>query len=423
MSIGLCGKNIDGDGLRILVVSQYFWPENFRINDLVRSLAERGHQITVLTGIPNYPEGRYYEGYSLFSQRKQHFHGAQVLRVPLFPRLNGRALSLFLNYISFAFFGSIVSPLLLRGGFDIIFVCQLSPVTVGLPAIVLKKLFKAPILFWVLDLWPESLSASGALNSRSFLAVMDKVVKYIYHNADKIVVSSRGFIQSIEAKGIRSEQLDYFPNWYEPEYLNSSSQSNAYLTRIELPVGFRVMFAGNIGAAQDFETILAAAEMLKKYRDIHWIILGDGRRFDWVKEQISLRALSDCFHLLGRFPSDAMSGFFSQADAMLVTLKRDPIFSLTVPGKIQSYMACGKPIIAALDGEGNRLVIESGGGVASPAEDASALAQSVVSLYNMSSKKREEMGECGKAYGEKNFNREVLMDRLEGWMSEVVDTV
>lgn len=406
--------------MRVLVVSQYFWPENFRINDLVRCLIERGYHVTVLTGIPNYPEGRFYKGYGFFRKIRQEYCGAKVIRIPLFPRGKGGGISLLLNYVSFAFFASLLSPFLVKGKFDLIFVCQLSPVTVGLPAIMLKKLLKAPIIFWVLDLWPESLSASGGVSSRSILAVMDKIVRFIYHNVDKIVVSSRGFIQSIEAKGISSERLAYFPNWYEPEYIDSKLERSLFnADSMQLPNGFRVMFAGNIGVAQDFESILSASEILKKYTDIHWIILGDGRRLDWVKEQVALRGLSDCFHLLGRFPSESMPEFFSKADVMLVTLKRDPIFTLTVPGKIQSYMACSKPIIAALDGEGDRLVTESGAGIASPSEDPVALAKSVLTMYHLSREEREKMAESGKKYCEKNFNREVLMDRLTIWMKEL----
>ncbi len=407
--------------MRVLVVSQYFWPENFRINDLVRSLVDRGHQVTVLTGIPNYPEGSFYKGYGLWRNMRQKYFGADVVRVPLIPRGKGGGLPLLLNYVSYALFASLLSPFLVKGTFDLIFVCQLSPVTVGLPAVRLKKRLKAPIVFWILDLWPESLSASGAISDKRILDFMDKVVRFIYRNTDKIVVSSRGFIDSVKAKGISSERLDYFPNWYEPEY--DDKQSAELFSRDEslmLPEGFRVMFAGNIGAAQDFGTILAAAELLKIYADIHWIILGDGRRFDWVKEQVSLRGLSGCVHLLGRFPAEAMPVFFAAADAMLVTLKSDPIFSLTVPGKIQSYMACCKPVVAALDGEGNRLITESGVGLASQAEDPEALAKSVLALYRMPEEKRREMGESGRKYCEENFHREILMDRLEGWMNELV---
>ena len=403
--------------VRILIVTQYFWPENFRINDLTHGLVERGHDVTVLTGIPNYPDGKFFRGYGLFRNLRQDCHGTKVIRVPLVPRGKGSGLQLALNYLSFAFSASMLAPFLCRGRVDLIFVCQLSPVTVGLPALLLKKLKRVPIVFWILDLWPESLSATGAVRSLNTLALIERLVRWIYQGCDKIVVASKGFIPSLRTKGVGAERMGFLPNWYEPEYCAEKSVVNA--VHDGLPQGFRVMFAGNIGVAQNFGTILAAAERLREYPDIHWVVIGDGRRYDWVKEQIGARSLTDTVHMLGRHPSEAMPGFFSQADAMLVTLKRDPIFALTVPGKIQSYMACGRPIIAALDGEGGRLVVESGAGLSSPAEDAEALVESVLAMYRMSKDQREAMGKRGKEYCDANFEREMLIDRLEGWMQEL----
>ena len=401
--------------MKVLIVSQYFWPENFRINDLAAGLVERGHEVTVLTGIPNYPQEEFFPGYGCFKKTREEYKGVRILRVPLLPRGNGSGLRLALNYLSFALSACLLAPFLCRGKFDLIFVCQLSPVTVGLPALLLKKLKKVPILFWILDLWPESLAATGAIRSPKLLALVERLVRFTYHGCDKIVVASKGFLSSVTAKGFALERTDYFPNWYEPEY---RSQTEAEGTT-PLPSGFRVMFAGNIGVAQDFGNILAAAERLKSYPDIHWLILGDGRQCEWVKEQVQRRGLADKVHLLGRHAPKAMSGYFTQADAMLVTLKRDPAFALTIPGKIQSYMACARPIIAALDGEGGRLIVESGAGFSSPAEDAEALAASVLTMYRLPKEVRETMGQRGKKFCEENFEREMLLDRLEGWMFEI----
>ena len=400
--------------MKVLIVSQYFWPENFRINDLASGLVERGHEVTVLTGMPNYPEGKLFSGYG-YSIRHENYKGVKVIRVPLVSRGNGRSLRLIANYISFAIISCLLGPFLCRGKFDLIFVCQLSPVTVGLPALLLKKIKRIPIIFWILDLWPESLSATGAINSPSILKKVDTLVRFIYRGCDKILVSSQGFIASIIAKTANSANPDYFPNWQEPEYSDTKTNSES------LPEGFRIVFAGNVGAAQDFETILSVVEKLKAYPDIQWVILGDGRRFDWVKEQVEVRDLSASFHLKGRYPAEMMPSFFAQADVMLVTLKRDPVFALTVPGKIQSYMACGRPIIAALDGEGGRLVIESGAGLSVPSEDVDALAEAIMTMYRMPKDEREAMGKSGKEYCEENFDRDKLLDRLDGWMRELVE--
>jgi len=286
-------------------------------------------------------------------------------------------------------------------------------VTVGIPAILLKKIKRIPILFWTLDLWPDSLSATGAIRSQSILRKVNSLVRFIYRGCDKIVVSSLGFIPSILEKGINRERLGYFPNWQEPEYGDVAPVTEC------LPQGFRILFAGNIGVAQDFETILSAAEKLKGYNDIQWIVLGDGRQLEWVKEQIKGRGLSITFHLKGRYPPEAMPGFFSQADAMLVTLRHDPAFALTVPGKIQSYMACGRPIVAALDGEGRRLIIESGAGLSVPAEDVDGLVDAVLAIYRMPESDRDAMGRLGKEYCSAHFDRMLLMDRLERWLSDL----
>ena len=399
--------------MKVLILSQYFWPENFRINDLAVGLTERGHEVTVLTGIPNYPQGSFFYGYGYYKKMREEYKGVRILRVPLVPRGNGSRIRMALNYLSFTLSAIIIAPFCCRGGFDLIFVCQLSPVTVGLPALLLKKIKRIPIIFWVLDLWPESLSATGAIRLPVILKMVDALVRFIYRGCDKIVVSSRGFIPSVEGKLDNPARLDYFPNWQEPEYSAAATITEC------LPEGFLVVFAGNIGAAQDFETILSVAWKLKGYLDIQWVIFGDGSRLDWVKEQVKLRELSASFHLKGRYPLEAMPGFFAQADLMLVTLKRDPAFALTVPGKIQSYMACGRPIVAALDGEGRQLITESGSGLSVPAGDVDALADAVLIMYRMPKDQREVMGKRGKRFCETNFEREKLMDRLEGWMREL----
>lgn len=405
--------------MNILIVTQYFWPENFRINDLALGLKEKGHKLTILTGIPNYPQGSFFEGYKLFKNRIEDYCGIKVLRVPIVPRGKSRGWQLAINFISFALSASLISPFIYRQKYDVIFVFEVSPITVGVPAIVFKKIKKIPIFFWVLDLWPESISSAGKVNSPMVLKCIGVLVRFIYRYCDRILISSRGFKPSIETMGGRPDQIDYFPNWAETEF-ESNNGIDDVIKNLKLPDGFRIMFAGNIGEAQSFRTILKAAEILKDHQDIHWVILGDGRMYDNIKEYVKKRKLFDTVHLLGRHPLESMPYFFEQADVMLVSLKSDPIFSLTVPGKIQSYMACGKPIIASLDGEGARLIEVSGAGFSSPAEDADALAKSILSMYNLPKNKRDNMGKLGKEYCELNFGRKMLIDRLEKLMVEEI---
>ena len=404
--------------MRVLIVSQYFWPENFRINDVAAGLKERGHEVTVLTGIPNYPEGSFFRGYGIFRKEREDYRGVRVVRVPLVPRGKGTPLWLVMNYLSFALTACCLGPFLCRGEFDMILVCQLSPVTVGLPALVFKKLRKAPVVFWVQDLWPESLSATGAVRSPLLLKMVERLVRFIYSSCDLVLVQSEAFFRSVEGMGVPGDRILYLPNSAEEFYCPVPPEQDGEAGR-GMPGGFRVMFAGNIGAAQDFDTILAAAALLAEHRDIHWVIIGDGRMRSRVEEIIRERGLGGTVHLLGRHPVESMPRFFSLAHVMLATLRKEPIFALTVPGKIQSYMACGRPVIAALDGEGARIVRESGAGVAVPAESPAALAAAVLSLYSMAEEERRKMGEQGRRYFESHFERNVLLSRLEGWMKEL----
>lgn len=405
--------------MRVLVVTQYFWPENFRINDLVQGLCERGHQVTVLTGIPNYPSGRVFPGYGYFSKLREHYAGAEVIRVPLIPRGNGGAVRLALNYFSFALAASVLGALRCRGKFDAIFVHEPSPITVGLPAVILKKIKHAPIFFWVLDLWPESLTAAGSIRTPWLLHLLEGLVRWIYRHCDRLLMQSRGFFAHAQHLGVEAQRLRYFPNWAEKLYRPVEPDQAAPAACSTLPDGFRVMFAGNVGVAQDFPTLLAAAEKLKSFPDIHWVIVGKGRMSAWVSLEIERRGLAGHVHLLGHHAPDVMPALFAQADAMLVSLKREPIFKLTVPAKLQAYLACGRPVIGALEGEGARIINEAKAGVDCLPEDAEALAQAVLSLYQMTDGERAAMGAAGRVYYEANFEREMLFDQLEQWMQEL----
>lgn len=404
--------------MNILIVTQYFWPESFRINDLALGLHERGHAVTVYTGKPNYPAGKFSPGYGFFGRARDDYQGIPVMRVPLIQRGRGGGFRLTLNYLSFALFASVLAPWCCRGQFDAILVFEPSPATVGLPALVLKKLKRAPLMFWVQDLWPESLSATGAIKSRWILRLVETLVRFLYRHSDRILIQSRAFAPPIVALGADPTRIRYFPNSAESLYRPTGRAPEA-VAELGWPAGFRVMFAGNIGAAQDFETILAAAVLLKEQTAIQWLVLGDGRLRAWVAAQIEARGLQATFHLLGRHPPDVMPRFFAQADAMLVTLRKEPIFALTLPTKVQSYLACAKPIIAALDGEGARVVTEAGAGVAVPAEDPAALANAVLGLARLGADERQAMGARGRDYFEQHFEREMLLSKLESWMKEL----
>ena len=218
--------------------------------------------------------------------------------------------------------------------------------------------------------------------------------------------------------GIEQSKIKYFPNSAEAIF-DTAAECSGAMGNVGFPEGFRVMFAGNIGAAQDFKTILSAAELLKEHRNIHWMIVGDGRMFPWVREQVQIRELEETVHLLGRHPLASMPAFYARADVMLVILKKEPVFAKTIPGKVQSCLACSRPIIAALDGEGARVVEEAGAGLTCPAEDPESLAKAVLKVSSMTADDRKKMGLQGRVYYENNFESHMLLDRLDGWLSEL----
>lgn len=404
--------------MKILIVTQYFWPENFRINDLALGMQERGHQVTVLTGIPNYPAGDFFPGYGLFRKTAELWQGVKIIRAPLIPRGKGGGLRLAVNYFSFAFFASIWGALRLDKDFDVIFVHEPSPITVGIPAIVMKRVTGAPILFWVLDLWPESVAAAGSVNHPWVFKALRGLTKWIYKHCNYILVQSRGFIGHTKGMGVTEKRIRYFPSWAEALYQPIRGELRA---DSDLPPGTRIMFAGNIGVSQDFATILDAAEIVKGRLDIHWVIIGDGRMLPWVRREVADRGLAQTVHLLGRHSVEKMPGFFAQADALLVSLKREPIFASTIPGKIQSYLACAKPVIAMLDGEGARIITEAGAGFTCPAEDAQALARVAAELAQKDKCELKTMGDNARLYYEAHFDRETLFPQLEGWMRQLIN--
>lgn len=341
--------------MKILIVTNHFYPESFRVNDVAFDLAEKGNEVTVITCIPNYPHGHFFKGYGLFSRRKETVNGATVFRVPVIPRGNGRGFRLFLNYLSFLVTASgFAFFLAFKKRFDCVFVHETSPVTVGLPGVIVKRIQKIPLYFWVLDLWPESLSAAGGINNKYVLAVFERIVRFLYNWSDKILISSRGFETSILEKGDYQAKLIYFPNWGEEIFSQSVD-----VELPPLPDGFKIMFAGNIGEAQDFDSIMQAALELKDCIKLKWIFVGDGRKKEWVETFISAHGLEDTVFTLGRYPIEWMPAFFQQADAMLVTLKDEFVFNLTVPAKLQAYMAASKPVLAMLNGEGADIIREA----------------------------------------------------------------
>lgn len=397
--------------MNILIVSQYFYPENFRINDFAQEFQSRGHNVTVLTGTPNYPTGKYFDGYGVFKKNREIYNDIEIFRSPLIPRGSGTSIRLALNYFSFIVGGIFTSFYLLNKKFDIIFVFEPSPITVCLPAIFIKKLKKVPICFWVLDLWPESVVSAGNLKTGIIPKILNPLVKFIYTNSDKILVSSRGFINSIVEKGINENKVVFFPQWAETIF--KPIKYGSYLLGAVPKNSFKIMFAGNIGEAQDFPSILETARILKDKINIQWVILGGGRKEEWVKSKIREYKLEKTFHLLGSFPLEMMPAYYSQADCMLFSLKKEYIFSITIPAKVQTYLACAKPIIAMIDGEAAKLIVDAKAGLSCPSESPELLAKNIEYLSLLSEAELSKLGDNALLHYKKEFERSMLMDKME----------
>jgi len=395
--------------MRILVVSQYYWPETFRITEVVQALRDEGCDVLVLTGQPNYPEGVPFKGYSWWSMGAEQHDGVTIFRVPLFPRGKGSTLRLFLNYLSFVCFSAVFGWLLLRGrSIDSILVFAPSPILQAIPAIWLAKLKNASLVTWVQDLWPQSLSATGFVRSQRLLAAVSSLVRWIYQKNDLLLVQSQAFIDPVR-KMAGSTPVCYHPN---PGDFAFSGPGRREHCPVNFGAGFNVVFAGNLGTVQALETILDAAELVRKDAGIKLYLIGSGSRSEWLRSEISRRNLANV-QLPGRFPLTAMPSIMSHASALLVSLVQSPIMSQTVPSKVQAYLAAGRPIIASLDGEGARVILEAGAGVASPAEDARELADAILLLRGLPTEELERMGENGRAYYEANFEPRLLALKLK----------
>jgi glycosyltransferase involved in cell wall biosynthesis len=409
--------------MKICIFTNHFYPESFKVNDIAFELAQKGHDVTVFTAIPDYPQGKYFEGYSLFKRRKEILNGVSIIRLPIIPRGKGKNIELVLNYMSY--FVSLLIYIFFHSynnTYDLVFVHLTSPFFIGLPAVLLKRRQHIPLVFWVLDLWPESLSAAGGIKNIYFLDTQKKLAKYVYDNCDIILIGSRGFGKSICEKGKYDDKLVYFPNWAES--INLPVDASAY-RRLKPFVNlteddFIILFAGNIGEAQNLDFIIDVAAELKNLK-IKFIFIGSGRRKEQLENKVIRLGFSESIFFLGQYPLDSMPIFMQMADVLLVSLKNELIFNLTVPSKLQFYMAQGKPILAVLNGDGSDLVKEAQCGIAVPVNDLAALKAAIYDLYRMPKEKMLNMGLNGKRYYQKHFMKEQRMDQLDQLFKNIIE--
>lgn len=395
--------------MNIAFISQHFHPEQFSNNVMAAYLAASGHKVDVLTAVPNYPAGKFFPGYSNRKNRRETWENVSIHRIFTVPR-GSRALRLIVNYLAFAICGMWSALFGRRPVPDVIFVSQLSPVLMCLPGIIMKWRYRTPLVIWVQDIWPESAIYTLGLKNPFVVKPLNWLCGWIYRRADLVLVQSAAFPPMIERFGIPGSKIEVLPNTAPDTFRPVAADPASEIGQMMPETGFNLMFAGNIGESQDFDTYLATAERLAHRAELNWIIIGTGRDMARVQAEVCARGLEDRFRFLGRYPEGAMPAFFAHADAMLVSLKDNAIFRLTIPYKIQCYMAAGKPVIASLNGEGARVIAEAGAGLTAPAETPEQLAETIEQM--MDSDSREAMANAGRQYFEENFSRGAVYGKL-----------
>lgn len=405
--------------MKILTVSQYYYPEVFRITDICSGLVERGHEVDVLTSLPNVPQGKFYDGYGWFHRGEKYYKGVHIDRVGVVERSKSNKLLWTLNCASFAINSLFHLPAYLKKEYDAVFVFNNSPVTVILPALVFSKIKKIPNLIYILDIWPESLySLVGAdhINKNSlFYRISSAVCKWLYKSGDTLLISSKGFEEKLRDMGL-SSRFSYFPNYAE-EIKEDDSFS---VSREDLGFDdddFVVGFAGGMGPAQGIDLVLEAAERLKHDKNLKLLLMGDGTEYNKLKEIVKEKNLTDKVLLPGWIALERLPAYMRICDCMMMCLKDNEVLNITVPAKLQTYMSYAKPVIAFMNGAGAGVVQDACCGVSVQAEDVAGLTKAFSRLRSMEKSELEKIGANGKRYCDEVFERSKILDLLEKELS------
>lgn len=401
------------------MLTQWFEPEpTSKGLVFARALVRRGHQVEVITGFPNYPGGKIYPGYRVKLTKREEIDGASVLRVPLYPSHDGSALHRAANYLSFAAAASLFGALLTRKP-DVIYVYH-PPLTVGLTAMVLGAVKRAPFVYDVQDLWPDTLAASGMLHDRRALRVVDWVARWVYRRAGVLVVLSEGFKSALVERGVPASKIEVIHNWCDEDQLQASTSAGA---ESEPPAErFTVAFAGTMGKAQNLESVLRAAKLLQVTNpDIRFVFVGGGVEAGALEACSREMALGNV-RFLPRMPMSEVGGVLAAADVLLVHLKDDPLFEITIPSKTQAYLAAGKPVLMAVRGDAATMIRESGGGVVCRPDDPEDLARVVGDFAAMDPAELRAMGSKGREYYRNHLSLEVGTERFMGVFERLADS-
>lgn len=395
----------------ILVISQYFYPEQFRINDICTEWVKRGYKVTVITGIPNYPQGKFYSGYGFFKKRKEIYNGIEIIRIPLIPRGNN-SIMLALNYLSFVVSG-FIWKMCTRIKADYVFIFEVSPMTQALPGVWYAKKRKIPCYLYVQDLWPENVEIITGITNKYILGTIGKMVDYIYSRCNKIFTTSKSFIKAINDRGVPLEKIEYWPQYAE-DFYKPLEKTN--IPEIPNDEAFNIIFAGNIGNAQGLDILPKVASILSKVelkREIRFNIVGDGRYKNELIDLVNKSNVTHMFNFIPKQRANRIPEFMAASDAAFICLTNSPLFAMTIPAKLQSYMACGIPIIASADGEICNIIQEAKSGVCSSAGDSDKLADIIIKMSISTDEELEQLGINAKKYYDNNFDKNRLLDKMD----------
>jgi glycosyltransferase involved in cell wall biosynthesis len=397
--------------MRILILTQWYRPEPaLLIQELAQTLQKKGHAIMVLTGFPNYPSGKIYPGYHMRLVQREILNDIHVVRVPLYPEHSLSGLRRIINYISFALSSSILGLFVTRKP-DVIFVYH-PPLTIGLPAFILSRLWGVPFVYQIQDMWPETLIATGMLQNPRLLRWIGRFARWIYAKAHAILVISPGFRRNLMEKGVPQAKIRVISNWIDKSVYNTFAPDHGLAKKLGLFDRFNIMYAGNMGEAQGLETVIEAAAFLSDIQAVQFVLVGDGIALPRLKRIVEEKDLCNV-RFLGRYPYQEMPNLYALADVLLVHLKDDPLFRITIPSKTLAYLASGKPIIAAATGDLADLVTSAGAGIICLPGNPQALAESVLHLYRMPAEQRRAMGERGRQTATSQYNDDVLIAKIE----------
>ena len=392
---------------KVLVISQYFYPESFRINDLCAAWVSMGYEVSVVTGIPNYPKGRFFKGYGWLKNTTENYQGVFIRRLPIISRGKG-FFRLGINYLSFVVSGFVWSKFTKQQA-DVVFINEVSPMTQALPGIWYAKRKQIPVFLYVQDLWPENIEATIKRPSGRMIRIIDRLVRHIYRSVDVIFTSSQAYINNIASKGIDPHKLHYWPQYAEDFYTPLTSTPDGPIPQSS---SLKVIFTGNIGKAQGLHTLLQAAKDLKGH-NIEFYLVGDGSERNTLRDEY---ADLDFIHFIDPVASKEIPKYLAQCDLAYLGLLDQPIYGLTIPAKLQSYLACGIPVVASATGEVERIINEANAGFVAPPEQVKPLVEIFREYATMKDEEKKNLQQNARNYYEANFKRDVLLNQMNPFL-------